>query len=504
MMRYLLGIDIGTTSTIGILIGLPDNVLGMASRPVTLSAPHSGWTEESPDQWWQNVGEICRQLLAQSGIAASEIGGIGVTGMLPAVVLLDNQDRLLRPSIQQSDGRSGAEVLQMRGEMDAQHFLQRAGNGINQQLVGAKIRWLEHHEPAVFARIDTVLGSYDFINWKLTGEKVIEQNWALEAGFVDIGSHKLDDELIAFAHLPRHVVPPLARSHDIIGAVTAQAAAWTGLSPGTPVIGGAADMIASALGAGVTSPGDVLLKFGGSVDILTVTDTARPDPRLYLDYHLVPGRYMPNGCMSTGGSGLNWFVQHFAAQHEPAAREQGMSLHHYLDTLAEQRPAGSDGLLFLPYFLGEKTPLHDPDARGVLFGLTLTHDAGHVWRALLEAYAYAIKHHIETLLDIGYPVNRYVVSDGGSASTLWMQIVADVLGEPLSRLVGHPGSCLGAAWTAAIGVGASTDWNGARAWVTLKDSVAPERAHTDVYRQGYQRFRQLYEACRPLTQQEAP
>lgn len=503
-MQYLLGIDIGTTSTIGILISLPDRVLGTASRPVTLSAPHSGWTEESPAQWWANVGEICQQLLAQSGIAASEIAGIGVTGMLPAVVLLDNADRLLRPSIQQSDGRSGAEVLQMRSEMDSQQFLQRAGNGINQQLVGAKIRWIERHEPDVFARIATVFGSYDFINWQLTGKKVIEQNWALEAGFVDISSNALDDELIAFAHLPRHAVPRLVRSHEIIGTVSARAAAWTGLGEGTPVIGGAADLIASALGAGVTSPGEVLLKFGGSVDILTVTESANPDPRLYLDYHLVPGCYMPNGCMSTGGSGLNWFVQNFAAQHETAAREQGLSIHQYLDTLAEARPAGSDGLIFLPYFLGEKTPLHDPDARGILYGLTLTHDAGHLWRALLEAYAYAIRHHIETLVDIGYPVTRYIVSDGGSASRLWMQIVADVLGEPLRRLDGHPGSCLGAAWTAAIGVGVATDWKGASAWVNLKDTLTPQPAHADVYHHGYRRFRQLYEACRPLTGQETP
>ncbi|ROR11436.1 FGGY-family carbohydrate kinase [Erwinia sp. JUb26] len=498
-MHYLLGIDIGTTSTIGILIGLPDRVLAMASRAVTLSAPHSGWTEESPDEWWRNVGEICRQLLADSGIAASDIAGIGVTGMLPAVVLLDKEDRLLRPSIQQSDGRSGAQVLEMRAERDSDDFLQRAGNGINQQLVGAKIRWIERHEPEIYRRIDTVFGSYDYINWQLTGQKNIEQNWALEAGFIDVSRNRLDDDLIAFAHLPPHAVPPLATSHQVIGTVTADAAAWTGLSEGTPVIGGAADFIASALGAGVTSPGDVLLKFGGSVDILTVTESVTPDPRLYLDYHLVPGCYMPNGCMSTGGSGLNWFVQQFAGQHQSAAREQGLNIHQYLDALAGSRPAGSDGLIFLPYLLGEKTPLHDPAARGVLFGLTLTHDTGHMWRALLEAYAYAIRHHIETLRDIGYPIARYIVSDGGSASGLWMQIVADVLQAPLTRLVGHPGSCLGAAWTAAMGVGVSSDWHGASAWVTVGDIIEPQAVNEEVYQRGYRRFRQLYDACRPLT-----
>lgn len=501
-MQYLLGIDVGTTSTIGILLCQPDNVLGMASRPVKLSAPQNGWTEESPEQWWSNVGDICRQLLAESGVAACDIAGVGVTGMLPAVVLLDKENTLLRPSIQQSDGRSGAEVQQMRAEMESEHFLKRAGNGINQQLVGAKIRWLENNEPEIFNRIDTVFGSYDYINWKLTGQKNIEQNWALEAGFVNVSTHLPDDELIAFAHLPRHAVPPMVSSHEVIGKITPDAADFTGLHVGTPVIAGAADMIASALGAGVTSPGDVLIKFGGAVDILTVAETINPDPRLYLDYHLVPGYYMPNGCMSTGGSGLNWFIQNFALQYEPAAHEKGMNIHQYLDFLADDRPAGSDGLLFLPYLLGEKTPLHDPNARGILFGLTLSHNIGHMWRAVLESYAYAIRHHIETLQDIGYPAKRFIVSDGGSASKLWMQIVADVVNQPLTRLEGHPGSCLGAAWAAAMGVGVAKDWKGASAWVKLKDIIEPQSKHAAIYRHGYQRFRQLYEACLPLTEQD--
>ncbi|QKJ86042.1 Carbohydrate kinase [Paramixta manurensis] len=501
-MSCLLGIDIGTTSTIGILIRLPNQVLGLVSRPVTLSSPRPGWTEESPEQWWQNVGEISQALLAESAIDPSEIVGVGVTGMLPAIVLLDENGQLLRPCIQQSDGRCGQQVEQMRAEMPGDDFIQQAGNGINQQLVGAKIRWLEQHEPEVFSRIATVFGSYDYINWKLTGEKRIEQNQALEAGFVNVKTNQIDDQLVSFAHLPRRSVPPLAHSHQVIGRVHAQAAHHTGLAIGTPVIGGAADMIASALGAGVIAPGDILLKFGGSVDVLTVSASARPDPRLYLDYHLIPDLYMPNGCMSTGGSGLNWFIDNFAGQHQPQAMQQGLSLHQYLDTLAAKRPPGSEGLLCLPYFLGEKTPLHDPRARGVFFGLTLSHDAGHVWRALLEAYAYAIFHHIETLRDIGYPTQRFIVSDGGSGSRLWMQIVADVLGAPVQRLEGHPGSCLGAAWTAAIGVGASDDWNGASAFVRFGETIAPQPANVEVYRQGYLLFRALYERNKPLTHPE--
>ena len=202
-MPCVLGLDIGTTSTIGILIRPPDETLALASRPVTLRSDHIGWAEEDPEQWWSNVGEIVRELLHATGVSAADIAAVGVTGMLPAVVLLDSAGRLLRPSIQQSDARCGAEVEELRAEIDEKAFLAKAGNGINQQLVAAKLRWIERHEPEIFARIATVFGSYDYINWRLTGERAIEQNWALEAGFVDLATHAIDDALVALAHIPR-------------------------------------------------------------------------------------------------------------------------------------------------------------------------------------------------------------------------------------------------------------------------------------------------------------
>jgi xylulokinase len=488
-LSCVLGLDIGTTSTIGVLIRLPGETLAVASRPVDLRAEKLGWAEEDPAQWWANVCEIVRQLRIG---APDEIAAVGVTGMLPALVLLDDNGALLRPSIQQSDARCGREVEELKAEVDEAAFLAKAGNGVNQQLIATKLRWIERHEPDVFARIATVFGSYDYINWRLTGERAIEQNWALEAGFVDLASHAIDDALVALAHIPRSALPHKVASHEILGRVTAQAALETGLAAGTPVIGGAADMIASALGAGVIEAGDVLLKFGGSVDVLTATDRARPDARLYLDYHLRPGLYVPNGCMSTGGSALNWFVRNFAGGVAPAAAQAGLTLHQWLDRLADARPPGAEGLVVLPYFLGEKTPVHDPAARAVFDGLTLSHDIGHVWRALLEAYAYAILHHVETLNDIGHATQRFIVSDGGSASRVWMQIVADVLQGPLQRLKGHPGSCVGVAWTAAIGAGLATDWSGVGAFVTPGERILPRPEFAAVYREGYRRYRALY------------
>jgi xylulokinase len=491
-MSVVLGLDIGTTSTIGTVIRLPDQALAVASRPVDLRAEHLGWAEEDPAQWWANVCEVVPELLVKAGVAARQVAGIGVTGMLPAVVLLDAGGRVLRPSLQQSDARCGIEVDELRAEINERWFLAKAGNGINQQLVAAKLRWIERNEPDIFARVATVFGSYDYVNWRLTGERAIEQNWALEAGFVDLATGAIDNDLISFAHIRSDSIPRKIASHELLGTVSAKGAAESGLVAGTPVVGRAADMIASALGAGVVEAGDVLLKFGGSIDVLTATERAKPDARLYLDYHLRPGLFMPNGCMSTGGSALNWFVRNFAGGYASAAATAGLNLHQWLDRQADLKPVGADGLIVLPYFLGEKTPIHDPNARAVFDGLTLSHDIGHVWRALLEAYAYAIAHHVEVLNEIGHPTKRFIASDGGSTSRIWMQIVADVLQQPLQRLLGHPGSCIGAAWTAAIGVGLTKDWSGLSAFVKADELLQPRSENAAVYREGYRRYRNLY------------
>ncbi len=497
-MDCVLGIDVGTTSTIGILIVLPDQVVAQTARPVSFSAPQAGWAEEDPNQWWQNVCEIVPDLISQAGIAASDIRGVGVTGMLPALVLLDDGNNLLRPSIQQSDGRCGEEVAEIAEEIDEAEFLKKAGNGINQQLIAAKLRWIEKNEPGVFRKIDAVFGSYDFINWKLTGVKAIEQNWALEAGFVDLGNHQLDKDLIKIAHVDPSSVPPKSTSHKILGTITPEASAQTGLEKGTPVVGGAADLIASALGAGLVRPGDVLLKFGGSADILIATDHARPDPRMFLDYHLIPDLFVPNGCMASGGSALNWFVDNIAFGEKANAREAGLSIHQHMDQLASDVPAGSEGVQVIPYFLGEKTPLHDPDARGLITGLSFNHELRHLWHALLEGFAYAFRHHVEVLGDMGHPTLRYMASDGGSSSRLWMQICADVLNSPIQLLRGHPGSCLGAAWTAAIGIGLTADWNGVTRFVSQADIVQPNPETYSEYDKGYRRFRETYRALSGL------
>ena len=494
-MTCVIGLDIGTTSTIGILIRMPAERLALASRPVTLSHRHAGWAEEDPTQWWDNVCAIIAQLLAQAGVRPDEVKAVGVSGMVPAVVLLDAEGQLLRPSIQQSDGRCAQEVEALRREFDEATFTRRTGNGINQQLVAAKLRWIARHEPQVFDRIHTVFGSYDYINFRLTGARNVEQNWALEAGFIDLATGHIAKDLVAVGGISTDQVPPGAHSQAIIGEVTTEAAQATGLQPGTPVIAGLADHVGSAWAAGVQGPGDMLVKLGGACDILLASTVARPDPRVFLDYHPVQGLYMPNGCMACSGSLLNWFASQFggAAQDRP-----GASRHQKLDHWAASVPAGSDGVRTLPFFLGEKTPIHDPLARGTFTGLSLHHGPGHVWRSLLEGVAFGIRHHVEVFDDIGMPSTRVLASDGGSASAVWLQIIADVLDRPIQPLSGHPGSCLGAAWMAALGCGLSTDWQGAQAFVAQATPVEPQTQNRSVYATAYGDYRALYSALKPL------
>lgn len=484
-MALTIGLDIGTTSTIGILIDTDGRTLALATRPTELFSAHPGWAEEDPEQWWANACAVTRELLPA---ADGPIAALGVTGMLPAVVLLDRDGRLLRRSIQQSDGRTGQEVADLQAEFDPATFVRRTGNGINQQLVAAKLRWLERHEPDVFGRIATVFGSYDYINWRLTGEKALEHNWALEAGFVDLASGAPAADLVALGHVQPDVLPPVRRSDEVIGRVTAAAAAASGLAAGTPVVAGCADHVASAFVAGIRADGDLLLKFGGAGDILLATAQPRPDPRLFLDHHIVPGLFMPNGCMACSGAVLNWIARELA----------GGTPHAALDRQAAEVPPGADGLILLPYFLGEKTPLHDVHARGTLVGLGLHHRLGHIWRAALEGVVFGFRHHVEIFAELGHSMRRVVASDGGAQSALWMQIAADALGRPVQLLAGHPGSCLGAAYVAAVGVGALDDWDGIDRFVTPAGVVEPDPATAGAYDEHYALFRVTYERLRPL------
>lgn len=488
-MGLLIGLDIGTTSTIGVLAAPDGRIIAERSRPARLYSEHPGWAEQDPLEWWANACAILRELTSIAGADAPL--AIGVAGMVPVLVLLDAEGRLLRRSIQQSDGRTAQELEEFHGAVDEAAFHRRTGCGISQQLIAPKLRWLSRHQPETFAQIATAFGSYDYIAWKLTGARGVEQNWALESGFFDLEQNGFSTDLIALAGITPKTLPPMRASHEVIGAVTAEAAALTGLPAGLPVAAGVADHVASAFMAGVMAPGDVLLKFGGAGDILTASKRPVGDPRLYLDFHLVPGLFMPNGCMATSGALLNWFVRELAP-------DLGDDAHATLDAAAATVAPGAEGLVMLPYFLGEKTPLHDPAARGVLFGLGLHHRREHVWRAALEAIAFGFRHHLEVFAEVALPARRLLAADGGTKSRVWMQIVADVLQQPVALVRGRAGSSLGAAYVAGVAVGVLPGWQEAGRFVRPGAVVTPDSRHTSVYAGRYEVYRTLYRRLRSL------
>jgi xylulokinase len=487
-MPLLLGLDIGTTSTIGILIDDRGGTVAVESRPVTFHSDHANWAEEDTEEWWRNVGEICRALIARAG---EDIAAVGVTGMLPAVILLDATGRPLRRSIQQNDARATAELDEYRAAMEETYFLSLTGTGYSQQLVGPKLMWLRTHEPEVFAQAKDVLGASDYITWRLTGSLQVEHNWALESGFVNIATGAYDDRLIGFAAIARGLLPTIRKSHEVVGSITAEAARHTGLKAGTPVVAGCADHVASAFVCGASRNGDLVIKFGGAGDILLSSDAPVADRRLFIDYHIVPGLYFPNGCMAASGTFLNWIVRNWAGGEVEAARAAGLSIHQWLDRRAGEVPPQGD-LLFLPYVLGEKTPLMDPHARGTLIGLGLHHDLRHVWRAALEGVVFGFRHHVEVFAERGLAVSQVFAADGGAASDLWLQIAADVLQRPVTRIDRHPGSCLGAAFVAGMGTGLLKTWSDIGRYVAAGRRFTPDAGAVAVLDRKYGLWRESY------------
>jgi xylulokinase len=487
-MALLLGIDIGTSATKLVLADPDGSIVASAALPAGLLSPHPGWAEADPEAWWANVQAGVPEVLNRSGRRSEDVAALGVSGMVPTIVLLDAESRILRPSIQQNDARNEPEIESFRAATDEADILRRTGSAVTQQSLGPKFRWLRAHEPDVIRATRHVSGSYDFIVQRLTGAWSAERNWALESGLWDLTRGDWDDALLSLAGVPRTWLAPVRRPSDVVGTVTSRAAHATGLRAGTPVVAGSADHVASAFSAGVLRPGDLLVKLGSAGDILYCAAEPLVDRRLFLDHHLADGRFLPNGCMAASGSLLAWFRDAFAPGSSFAA----------LDAEAAPLPPGADGLLVLPYVIGEKTPLFDPLARGTVVGLSLFHTRGHLFRAMLEGISFGFRHHLEVFSDLGPLPSRARCTNGGSDSMLWRQITADVLGLPLEHVADHGGSALGAAFAAGMGVGAFASWEDIGRFVSIGSVTEPDPDAHRRYEGIYPLFRDTYDRLRTL------
>jgi xylulokinase len=484
--QTVLGIDIGTTGLKAVALHQTRGVLAQVEFPHELLSPFPGWAEEDAEHWWTTTRRALRALLKV--VSATDIAAIGVSGMVPAMVLLDAQGQPLRPSIQQNDARAIQEVAELRAAVEPQEFFAITGGTVNQQNIDPRWRWLCRHEPEVVARTRHLCGSYDFITFRLTGQLSLEENWAAESGLYDIQRHRWHAPYLAHAGIASELLPPLHAPTDIVGGIRAEVAAETGLLPGTPVVAGSADHVAAALAAGLTESGDVLLKFGGAGDILYCAERPDPDPHFYFDYHDIPGLTLINGCMAASGSLLKWFRNELAAD---------VTLEH-LDQEAAALPPCADGIIVLPYFLGEKTPIFDPAARGVFAGVMLYHTRTHLYRAVLEAVCYGFQHHLSILEEAGRPIRRVGAADGGSRSSLWMQIAADVVNRPIEIVGGEAASALGVAFVAAMGAGLFQSWDEIEHFITRGTVYQPRPTAVAQYQRGFALYRDLYQRLQPF------
>jgi xylulokinase len=482
MNTYLLGIDIGTTATKSIILHPTKGIVAEDEKVSTLRSPHPVWAEADPDEWWDNVAHVTRTCLSKANITPNQVAGVGVTGMVPTLIVLNKDGKNLRPSIQQNDARAFAEIEHMRANLDEAAVLDRTGSAITQQSIGPKAIWLCKNEPEIMSAVAHIMGSYDFMVYKMTGEASCERNWALESGLFDLHRQEWDGELLEISGIRPEWLGQVHWPSDVVGHITIEAAERLGLVAGTPVVAGSADHIASAFTAGLKDHGDLLVKLGGAGDILYCMDHMVVDHRLFLDYHVTPGKYLLNGCMATSGSILKWFRQNLTT-------DTPFSV---LDKEAGEVSAGSQGLILLPYFLGEKTPIHDPQARGVWLGLTLSHSRAHMFRSVLEGVAYGFKHHLIILEEKGLAVTKARVTNGGARSGLWKQITADVLGLSLEHVARHPGSSLGAAFIAGMGVGVFRKWEEIDNFIEIDTVVRPDPVNHERYNRLFRTYLDVY------------
>lgn len=486
MPEFTIGIDIGTTGTKTVLVDVGRaRIVAQATGEARLYSDAPGQAEADPAQWLGNVHAGIRAVLAESGVAPEQVGALSTTGMVPAVLPVDGAGTPVRRAMLQNDARATAEIAELKNVLDEDAVLRATGSAVTQQSVGPTALWLQRNEPETWRATTYLVGSYDWVLMALGAPPHVELNWAIESGLGTVDGQRFEP-MYAAAGLAAELVPTVLSPGAQAGELSAAAAASTGLPVGLPLIVGGADHVLSAYAAGINAEGDWLVKLGGAGDILAAADHPVIDARLYLDAHPVPGRWLPNGCMATSGSLIRWFQ----------TLSGGIDLVALDDEADARRPAE---ILCLPYFLGEKSPLHDPDLRGAFVGLDLAHTRADMYRSVLEAIAYGFKHHTEVFASMGVPLRRALVTNGGSRSVLWKQILADVLGTPLSPIVGHPGASLGAAVIAAVGTGLLPSWDSTEAFQTVGEPVIPDPKHVDRYAESYAQWRELGDVLTPVS-----
>jgi len=497
-----LGIDVGTGGTRALVIDGAGRVLASASADhQPFSSPNPGWADQSPADWWKACGLAVRKVLQQSGIKKDEIACVGFSGQMHGAVLLDAKHEVIRPAIIWCDQRTEQQVHELADLFGTDRLIQLTCNPPLTNFTLTKLMWIRKNEPGNWQRFRHLLLPKDYVRFRLTGGLAMDVADASGTLLLDVANRQWSAEVLRQTGIAREVLPTLCESPEVCGRVSAAGAEATGLNVGTPVVAGAGDQSAGAVGMGIVRPGAVSATIGTSGVVFAATDRPAPDARgrIHTFCHAIPGRWHVMGVTQSAGLSLRWFADQFAQDCKgPADRYE------VLTGEASKVPAGAQGLFWLPYLMGERTPHCDPNARAALVGLSASHTRGHVVRAILEGVAFSLKDSFTIFEEMKLPLERIRLGGGGARSPLWRQIQADVYGHEVEVVEAEEGAAYGAAILAGVGAGAwATVDEACDAVVRVAQRIAPVQESSAAVNANYATYRNLYPALRQVLETQA-
>jgi len=498
MQTYVLGVDVGTGGTRALIMGGDGRVFASATAEhEPFASPETGWAEQRPEDWWRAAGIAIHKALDRGQLRADQISCVGFSGQMHGAVMLDDAGGVVRPAIIWCDVRTEKQCRDLTERIGAERLIRLTCNPALANFTITKLLWTRENEPQNWKRVRSVLLPKDYVRFRLTGEKATDVADASGTLLLNVAQRKWSEEVLQAAQMDRSLLPALFESPDICGKVSATGAEATGLAAGTPVVAGAGDQAAGAIGMGVVAPGAVSATIGTSGVVFAATDRPALDPkgRLHTFCHGVPGRWHVMGVTQAAGLSLRWFRDCFAC----SARQGGGDPYEQLTAEATTVPPGSDGLLWAPYLMGERTPHLDPSARGALVGLTASHKRAHVVRAILEGVAFSLKDTFMIFDEMNVPVKSIRLGGGGARSPLWRQIQADVYGQAVEIVEAEEGAAFGAAILAGVGakiwpsVDAACD-----SVVRVVERIPAIAASVAVMNKAGQSYRRIYPAMKSI------
>lgn len=499
MKQYLLAIDLGTSSCKAAVFDRGGNVIDSANGAYPVYYPHQGWAEQDPEEWWGGICSAVQAILKNGKVKKEEIACVGVDGQSWSAVAIDQDGKCLTRNPIWMDNRAKAQCEKARQELGEDTFFECSGNALLPSYTTGKVLWYRDELPEVFGRIDKILQSNSYIVYRLTGE--ISQDVSQGYGWhcFDMRKGEWNEQLLRDLKLDPSILPPIHACDSVVGKVSTQAAAECGLLEGTPVVAGGLDACCGSLGAGVLHSGETQEQGGQAGGMSICIDTYQADPRLILSYHVVPDLWLLQGGTVGGGGVMRWFEQQFADYERSVAKEKGKPSLVQLGELAEAVPAGSEGLILLPYMSGERTPIWDPDAKGVFYGVDFSKTKGHFVRACMEAVAYSLRHNLDVAAHAGAEVEVMRAVGGSANSLVWTQIKSDVTGKPIVVPYSDAATTLGAAILAGIGCGMYSSYDEA-VELTVRETRRhePNPENRAVYDRYYDTYLKLYENLKDI------